>query len=362
MKRMSCLILAVLLIILAFPVNAMAAKESISLGGKIGFMYENTSVTLKPKLKNLSSDELVWSSSDISVASVEDGIIRAKKAGRTVIAAAGGSAKAYCGVVVLPKTIELKAGESCSLPYGTVEKYAVQNNSVAQISRSGKITAKEAGTTWIRVRYGKQTLYIQIMVKGDGAQVKQSAAAGLNCANDTNQIILVDYQSGSKAELSIHEKNNGLWEELYSCSAHVGKNGVGKTREGDRRTPSGTFNLTQPFGIKADPGANMPYTKVTQYHYWCGSSGSKYYNQLIDTRKTDRACTSSDEYLINYKGEYNYCMFIDYNASGEAGKGSCIFLHCTGKKEYTAGCIAVPEEVMIKIIQWAKPGVKIVIR
>jgi len=79
-------------------------------------------------------------------------------------------------------------------------------------------------------------------------------------------------------------------------------------------------------------------------------------------RATDRKYTSSDEYLINYKGVYNYCMFIDYNAEGEAGKGSCIFLHCTESKKSTAGCIAVSEPVMKKIIQWAQPGAKIVIR
>jgi L,D-peptidoglycan transpeptidase YkuD (ErfK/YbiS/YcfS/YnhG family) len=55
-------------------------------------------------------------------------------------------------------------------------------------------------------------------------------------------------------------------------------------------------------------------------------------------------------------------MFIDYNAAGVAGKGSCIFLHCTGSNKYTAGCVAVSEAAMKKIIQWVKPGAKIVIR
>ena len=191
---------------------------------------------------------------------------------------------------------------------------------------------------------------------------EQSKAAQLDCASQTDQIVLVEYQSGSKATLSIHEKQGGTWKELYSCTAYVGKNGIGKTKEGDKRTPTGTFNLTTPFGIKADPGANLPYTQVTKYHYWCGTSGSEYYNQLIDTRVIDRARTSSDEYLISYVPEYNYCMFIDYNASGEAGKGSCIFLHCTGKNSSTGGCVAVPESVMKKIVQWVKPGAKIVIQ
>lgn len=362
MKKGISIALIVLLVLTMLPAGALAAKVSISLGVKVGFMYEDMSVTLRPKVKNISKDKLNWTSSDTAVAAVEDGIIRAKGVGRTIIKASGGGKSARCGVVVLPRSISLEIGEKYSLPYGTVEKYKMQDKSIAQVSKRGVITAKKAGSTRLRVRSGKQTLYIQIDVSGGKAQVEQSAAANLNCADSANQIVLVEYESGSRGKLSVHEKQNGAWKELFSCNAYVGRNGIGKTREGDQKTPVGTYNLTTPFGIKADPGANMDYTKVTKYHYWCGTSGSKYYNQFIDTRKVDRARTSSDEYLINYKGEYNYCMFIDYNADGEAGKGSCIFLHCMGSKSYTAGCIAIPENAMKQIIQWAQPGVKIVIK
>lgn len=362
MKRFLVFGLIIAILITCMPVSALAERASIQLGGKVGFMYADMSVTLKPRLKNLSADEIEWSSSDESVAKVKNGTIQAAAPGRTVITAAGGDANAHCGVVVLPKRIEMKMGESYALPYGTVEKYAVQNGSIASVSKKGVITGKRAGTTLIRVRYGKQTLYVQVEVNDMDASALQSEAAKLDCAAVSDQILLVDYKSGSNATLSIHEKRSGVWTQLYSCDAYIGKNGIGKTREGDKKTPVGTFNLTTPFGIKADPGAHMDYTQVTKYHYWCGTSGSKYYNQLIDMREIDRKYTSSDEYLINYKGEYNYCLFVDYNANGEAGKGSCIFLHCTGKNKYTAGCIAVPEKVMQKIIQWVKPGAKIVIR
>ena len=73
------------------------------------------------------------------------------------------------------------------------------------------------------------------------------------------------------------------------------------------------------------------------------------------------AATASDEKLINSKGVYNYALFIDYNVDGVANKGSCIFLHCTGSAKSTAGCIAVDEAVMKQLIQWVKPGCKIVI-
>ena len=360
MKRTILFLLLIAMLVGMFPVNALATKASIALGGKVGFMYEDMSVTLKPKLKGVTKADLSWTSSDGSVATVSNGKITALNPGRTVITVSGGGAKARCGVVVLPRTISVEAGKTVSLPYGTVESYTMQDTSIARVNNKGVISGISKGSTYLRVRYGKQKLYVLVNVSG-GSTVPQSKAAYLSCADSASQIVLVEHESGSKARLSIHEKKKGVWKQLYECSAYLGKNGIGKTAEGDKKTPTGTFNLTQPFGIKANPGANMSYTKVNKYHYWCGTSGSEYYNQLVDTRLTGRARTSSDEYLINYKGVYNYCMFIDYNADGAPGKGSCIFLHCKGSSNSTAGCIAVDEAVMKKIIQWAKPGAKIVI-
>jgi len=188
------------------------------------------------------------------------------------------------------------------------------------------------------------------------------AVSSLDCVDLTNQIVLVSYTGGSGAVVTVHEKQFGMWRQLYSCGAYVGRNGINKTREGDKRTPTGTYNLNTPFGILDDPGAKMPYLKVTTYHYWCGTSGNQYYNQLVDSRVTGRACTSSDEHLIDYRPNYNYCLFIDYNAEGTANRGSCIFLHCKGKNAYTAGCVAVDQWMMEAIIRWIEPGAKIVIK
>lgn len=362
MKRRIIAILFAIMLISVFPLQAFATKTSIQLGGKIGLMYVDTSVTLKPRVKGAQASQIAWSSSNEAVATVNGGTIKAHASGRAIIRAAVDDSEAFCGVVVLPKQIEINIGESYRLPNGTVEKYASQQSSIAKVNDKGVVTGCSKGSTWIRVRYGKQTLYVQAVVNDMGAEALQSEAAKLDCAAETDQIVLVDYKSGSSATLSIHEKRSGVWTQLYSCSAYLGRNGIGKTKEGDGKTPTGTFNLTSPFGIKANPGANSEYTQVTKYHYWCGTSGSEYYNQLVDMRETNRKYTSADEYLINYKGVYNYCMFIDYNANGEAGKGSCIFLHCTGSKKSTAGCIAVQENVMKKIVQWAKSGAKIVIR
>ena len=349
-KRLFALAMALVMALL--PMGAMAAKKaSIRFPAKLGLMVEGDAVTLKPKLKNVKLADVTWATSDGSVVSLSGNVATAVSVGRALVTATGGGATAKLGVVVLPKAIALGVGEKLTLPRGGGERYSMKNKKVATVSSKGVVKGVKAGSTKLTVKYGKQKLVIPVTVSAEQAPPQGSAAATLEVANQTDQIVLVDYTGGSKAVLSLHEKVDGIWTEVLSCDAYVGKNGIGKTKAGDKKTPEGTYNLTTPFGIKDDPGAQMPYTKVTKYHYWCGDSNSEYYNKLVDERKVDRKHTKSDEYLIDYKGVYNYCLFIDYNAEGIPNKGSCIFLHCTGKNKYTAGCVAVPEKTMKQILQ-----------
>lgn len=184
-------------------------------------------------------------------------------------------------------------------------------------------------------------------------------------AKTASQIVTVSYNpSSAKAALSFYQKNQGKWyKQFATVSAYVGSAGIGKTKEGDKKTPSGTYNLGQPFGILESPGTSLgKYVKVSKYHYWCSTSGSKYYNQLVDTRKAaDFTPTNADEKLSSIKPQYNYGIFIDYNKAGKPGKGSAIFLHCKGKATSTAGCVAVDQSVMKALLKVLKPGAKIVI-
>ncbi len=359
-KRMICALLLAALA-LALPAGALAAKKpTIKFPVRLGLMTVGTEVTLTPKLNGIGSDEIIWESSDEQVLQVWGGKVTAVQAGRAVLTASGGDAKpAKCGVVVLPAALSLAVGEKVTLPRGGAERYAVKDKRVASVTRKGVVTGKKEGTTQLQVRYGRQKVLVQVTVGNPAAQAGANPFEGVG---DATQVVLVEHTDGSNANLTLYEKQNGAWQQLYQCKAYIGANGMGKTKAGDKKTPVGTFNLTTPFGIQDDPGAAMPYTKVTKYHYWCGDSSSKYYNQLVDERTADRKHTSADEYLIDYKGVYNYCMFIDYNAEGTPGKGSCIFLHCTGSRKYTAGCVAIPQASMKMVLKWAKAGVKIVIR
>ena len=166
--------------------------------------------------------------------------------------------------------------------------------------------------------------------------------------DDVNQLIFVKYKSGSKATLYLYQKTEeGEWKKLLSCKAYVGKKGINKKKEGDKKTPTGDFKITAAFGRKSNPGTTLKYTKLSKNLYWC--SDKKYYNKMINIKKKKHKCKG--EHLIKYSPQYDYAMVIGYNTSCKYGKGSAIFLHCKGSKSYTAGCVAVSKSDMKKILK-----------
>ena len=94
--------------------------------------------------------------------------------------------------------------------------------------------------------------------------------------SETNQLIFVKYKGGTYADVQMYKKSGNTWNCILECNGYVGQNGIGKTIQGDRKTPVGTFNLTSAFGIKNNPGAKMSYVKVNQYLYWCGDFPALY--------------------------------------------------------------------------------------
>lgn len=169
----------------------------------------------------------------------------------------------------------------------------------------------------------------------------------------TDRLIFVKYTGGSSCKVLMYKKvqrSNGTfrWKKILSCPGYVGRNGIGKTREGDVKTPTGTFKVNAVFGILDDPGTQLPYTKVNRYLYWSGEAGT--YNTMVDSRTLGHIPANS-EHLIDYVPHYHYALNIGYNKKNVYGKGSAIFMHCFGSNPYTGGCVAVSEENMKTVLQ-----------
>ena len=178
----------------------------------------------------------------------------------------------------------------------------------------------------------------------------------LKAAQNTEQLVIVQGTKGSNAKFSFHERDNdsGEWYEIISCNAFIGKNGWGKTREGDMKTPEGVYTFTKAFGILEDPGCPMGYTKVDDSHYWVGDSNSERYNQFVSTNDYDDFNRKESEHIIDYTLAYKYCLNISYNLDGTPKKGSAIFLHCQTRNKFTAGCVAIPDSYMREVIRHVK--------
>ena len=180
--------------------------------------------------------------------------------------------------------------------------------------------------------------------------------------DSVEQLLLVDHTGGSHATAKYYIKDNKLkysWLLKLETDALVGWGGVGKEREGDGKTPLGDYGITTAFGIKDNPGTELPYICILEDTVCC-SDNSSFYNQIV--RKSDISdhyCTG--EPMIHSKPDFNYGVMLNYNSDCTYPDGSGIFLHCIGQYDYTFGCVAIPEEDMLTIIQTANSGLRIII-
>ena len=129
-------------------------------------------------------------------------------------------------------------------------------------------------------------------------------------------------------------------------------------------TPVGTFHFNYAFGINEDPGCTaFEYQQVTDDDYWSGDQRDGYhYNEMVNIKDYPGLNTEDSEHIVDYPEHYQYCLNISWNEEGTPGAGSAIFLHCLGPaKPYTGGCVAIPKNQMIKVMQNVQPDCVVLI-
>ncbi len=186
----------------------------------------------------------------------------------------------------------------------------------------------------------------------------------LDAAKDADQVFVVAGVGETTAYVSMHEKDaNGKWKEILTTPGYIGKYGLGKTKEGDAKTPVGIYHFNYAFGIADDPGCALPYQKVTDDDYWSGDQREgHHYNEMVSIKDIPDLNTEDSEHIVDYTYQYQHCLNVSWNEDGEAGKGSAIFLHCLGPyKPYTGGCIAIPQDKMVTAMQNVKKDCVVII-
>jgi L,D-peptidoglycan transpeptidase YkuD (ErfK/YbiS/YcfS/YnhG family) len=155
-------------------------------------------------------------------------------------------------------------------------------------------------------------------------------------------------------------KKGRAWTKLTQTTGRAGANGFatpGAKREGDGKSPTGSFTLTEAFGM-GDPGTRLAYRTLRDSgDCWGATPGQSSYNEYYAG-----ACRPADENLsqIMHEGPYHQAVVIDYNRPRAVpGHGSAIFFHVGGVTP-TAGCIAIGEPELRGILRTLAPGDRII--
>ena len=151
-----------------------------------------------------------------------------------------------------------------------------------------------------------------------------------------------------------------LDEFKFKCS--IGSGGTSeKKREGDKKTPKGTFNIGSLYYRKdrlTKPKTYLNCIEIKKNMGWCDDiKFPKKYNKLVKISKKIK-----HEKLKRKDHKYDLLIPIKYNfKKPKAGLGSCIFLHLTKNYKPTAGCIAVSKKDLIIILRLINKKTKIII-
>jgi len=157
------------------------------------------------------------------------------------------------------------------------------------------------------------------------------------------------------AELTAYQREGGRWHRVFGpWVAWIGRNGMalpGAKREGDGRTPSGTFGFGFFFGVDPDPGVRFGYRRVDASDFWDDDPASPLYNEWVDDRDAN---PGADPEPMDVSA-YDYGAVIAYNTARKPGLGSAIFLHINIGMP-TAGCVSLPVGELLEVLRWLNPA------
>ncbi len=140
----------------------------------------------------------------------------------------------------------------------------------------------------------------------------------------------------------------------------LGRGGIrANKREGDGGTPRGIFRPVR-LWWRADrhprPRTVLPVRPITPADAWCENPADRHYNQPIRlTRTANGDRLTRDDHL------YDFIIEIDHNNRPRiAGRGSAVFLHLARDNfGPTAGCVAMTQPTMLRLLRRIAPQTRI---
>jgi L,D-peptidoglycan transpeptidase YkuD (ErfK/YbiS/YcfS/YnhG family) len=175
---------------------------------------------------------------------------------------------------------------------------------------------------------------------------------------DAGQVLAVtaDGYGTTYATLTAFQRTPSGWRQAFGpWTARIGYNGfapAGDKREGDGRTPTGSYGFQFFFGVDPAPaGIRYAYRPALTTSYWDDDPASPNYNEWVDSRYQATGRVPESMHKVP---AYLYSAVIAYNSARTPGLGSAIFLH-VDHGSATAGCVAIDESNLLRVLRWLDP-------
>ncbi len=210
----------------------------------------------------------------------------------------------------------------------------------------------------------KNLIIVVLLCSCVSAQGQKSFAAQF----ETKQLIVVTATGWNVnfGQLSFYELDNqNNWKPMMrNLPVTIGKEGMAwgpglhpqnfntgaLKREGDGRSPAGIFKVTSLFSY-GEMDSKMDHHQSDTNTYCVDDVNSAYYNQIVSTQEVEKDWNSAEDMKRN-DDLYKFGAVVAYNAEGNKGAGSCIFLHIWREaSKPTAGCTALAEANLLMLIQ-----------
>ncbi|WP_457598906.1 L,D-transpeptidase family protein [Hydrogenimonas sp.] len=170
----------------------------------------------------------------------------------------------------------------------------------------------------------------------------------------SGQLVKVYDAQGHGAKMAWFERHGEGWRQVSAeWPVTIGRNGLGKEREGDGKTPTGLYPLGDVYGYETID-TKMPFFRSDEKLVCVDDSASRYYNRIVDKIRVIEDF-SSFEQMRRDDNLYRYVVTVGYNRTRIPGRGSCIFIHIANGDKPTAGCIGMPEKALEKLVRWLDP-------
>lgn len=160
----------------------------------------------------------------------------------------------------------------------------------------------------------------------------------------STQVVVVHGGDAASASstVTLYLRRDGGWHRAESWPAHNGRRGwTREHHEGDKKSPSGVFTLSDAGGVLPDPGAKLPYT-------------------------SSPAFTPPATWAPRTHHDFDHVIAIDYNRMPGTspldptrplgqGRGGGIWLHLDHGSG-TSGCVSVSRAAMRELLRTLDPA------